>query len=175
MSFDHHRLLARDLEPSVELRIGPGVDDIVDLSRAKIEDEGEDLRAQLLSMPPVHDGANWQTLATYTGGNGTAAKVAIALGHHLGLWKMHPPPRAPELWTSIAYPTVLAGTVVQPLYEPGSGVPKPSRGDMERHQVPCQKCRRPMGPWDSRVHSLLAAGPGSAICIECELGIDPEA
>lgn len=175
MSFDYHRLLARDLEPSVEIRIGPGVDDIIDLSQAQVTEEEETLKARLLSMPPVHDGANWQALTHFTGGNGTAAKVAIALGHHLGLWKMHPPPQAPELWTSASYPTVLAGTVTAQPYKLNEGVPKPSRGDLEAHQVACQRCQRPMGPWNSRVHALLAAGPDSKVCIECELGIGPGA
>jgi hypothetical protein len=174
MTFDHQPLIAQDLESCITLRVGPGVDDIVDLSRQAVAEQERGLRTALLSLPGTGDGANWETLQTYTT-SGMAAKVAIALGHHFGLWKMHPSPATPDLWTSPSYPTILAGTLVEQPYRLNGGTPKPSRGDLEVGTKPCTKCGRPTGPWDSHVHALLAAGPDSSLCIECELGFGPGA
>jgi len=176
MSFSRHPLVARDLEPAVTLRIGPGVEDVILLSVARIEERKGEIVAALRSVPGLSEGASWLAVRPYVAFDNTDAKVAISLGHHLGLWKMHPPPGAPEMWLDDSCPMVLAGTVKAPEgYVLNSGTPKPSRGDLEVHLKACESCRRPMGPWNSQVHALLAAEPDSSQCIECVLGFGPGA
>lgn len=162
------------LEPCVRLRIGPGIDDVFEFSQAKLDDAKADIETFCRSLPHLDDGGSWKVYRAYTNWDGLSAKVLIVLGEHLGIWRSHPPQGSPELWTNDVYPTILGGTLEMPHER---RTPKPSTGDLEVlervmfNTTDCSACGRPMGPWDSSLHMLVAGEPGGHECIECAAGI----
>jgi hypothetical protein len=166
-------LLAVGMVPHIRVRYGPGIDETVSIDAGTFELRREELEEFCRGIPNIEQGLSWRTLMPYTGGNGTMAKVLIALGEIACLWKMHPPLRVPSLWNR-EHPAILAGSVA--LAAPvTSRVPKPSRGDLETSSSPCRCCRRPMGATSSTTHDLVDAGNGSCLdCAEadCEVGLE---
>jgi hypothetical protein len=168
------QFLARDLEPCLRLRIGPDINDVIELSQASLEARSEDLGKFLKGIPEIEDGASWQNLRAYANWNGTGAKVMVALGDYLKVWKAHPPQSAPELWTrDLALPIILAGTVDRGGFVVETVFGKQRIVDPELR--PCDRCKRPMGPWNSSKHDLVAGDPWGGTCIECASGIGPGA
>jgi hypothetical protein len=169
--FSHSDYYADMLEPSVTLRIGPGIDDLFPFSQTKLEADKAAIETFCRSLPHLDDGGSWKLYMTYVGFNGMSAKVLIALGGYLGIWRAHPPPESPQLWLDDNYPVILSGTLTGRAAG-AEGVPKPSAGDLVVvGSVPCAECGRPMGPWDSPMHLLVAAEPYEDTCIECAAGL----
>ena len=147
---DLHELLAEPLAPSIRVRLSPT--EHVDIDMAKFETSKEDITKFCKSIPSANGGLSWRLLKTYTGNNGLMAKLLIALGDLAGVWKMHPSPDFPLLWSkSNMYPMVLAGSM---LLEAPRGVLKPSRGDLESLRTECEVCGRMVAPRDVRTSPL---------------------
>lgn len=165
---------AKDSEPCLNIRIGAGIDDVFEVSNAILEEKGDELAEYCRSLPGLEDGASWQLLRHHTNSSGLGAKVLVGLGDHLKVWKMHPPQNMPMLWSAndTLQPMVLAGTVDRGTLDVVRAH-KPSAGAFERNLVRCKKCQRPMGPWDSVMHDLVAAEPGGSECLPCAVGLGP--
>jgi len=149
-------LLAVPMQPCIRVRYGPKIDDVVEIDEVQFERRKDEFIEHCFTIPNL-DGANWRILKPYAGDNGLMAKVLIALGQMIGIWKMWPDPNALEFtaWGDF-HPSIQMGTVVKP---PPSvlkkeRVPKPSRGDLELDVSTCSCCDRPMGPMDSTIHDL---------------------
>ena len=161
---DIHQLVAFPFSPSVQVKIGPLPDDVIEVDADGLEARRDALKEFCLALPYT-DGASWQLLKEHTGGNGTMAKLLVALGELVGAWKMHPDPTRPEMWyPSSMLPMVQAGSVNKPV---SSRMPKPSAGDLEKDTTSCACCARPMGPKNSRVHDLLTSREDPKLCSEC--------
>ena len=154
------KFLADPLTPSVRLRIGPSVDDAVEIDPTAYEAQ-KDLLLQFCLDIPNTDGMSWQVLRAYTDGNGTLAKVLIALGEMAGIWKMHPSPFFSDLWFgNPMYPCISSGSVKR-----APSVPKPSQGDLE-NTIPCACCGRQIGKRGSRYNDLIESEI-ERTCEEC--------
>jgi len=161
------RFLADPLTPSVRLRVGPFVEDAVEIDQAVYEAQKDDLIQFCLDIPNA-DGMSWQVLRTYTGGNGTLAKVLIALGELAGVWKMHPNPFFSDLWFgNPMYPCISSGSVRRRL-----PIPKPSQGDLENTNT-CVCCGRQMGKPGSK-HNDLVESELERTCEECAALCSPD-
>ena len=165
-------LLAFPFSPSIQVKIGPLPEDIISVDPEKLEERRDAIKDFCMSLPDT-DGTSWQLLKEHTGGNGTMAKLLVALGELVGAWKMHPDPTRPEMWyPSSMLPMIQAGSVSKPV---SSRMPKPSAGDLEKDTASCACCSRRMGPKDSRVHDLLTSREDSKLCVECGFeGCDTE-
>lgn len=165
MKMNIEEFLAVPMTPSIRLRIGPGVDDAVEIDQFAFDAKKQELIDFCRALYNV-DGASWQLLRMHTNGNGTLAKVLIALGELAGVWKMHPRPEYADLWYgNNMLPCIQHGSIVQAV-APGQGVPKPSSGDLEKGVKECTCCDRSMGPRDSKYHDLVSSDV-DGWCEEC--------
>tara|TARA_B100000131_G_scaffold72080_1_gene68390 strand:- start:4861 stop:5481 length:621 start_codon:yes stop_codon:yes gene_type:complete len=173
MPIDLTSLLAPPLTPSIEIRLSPTQSISVDIV------EFEKRKAEILDYCKSMDlegKLSWKELQEHTDGNGTMAKLLIAMGDLIGAWSMHPPVHLPDLWrSSNAFPMILSGTQT---FDRTRRIPKPSAGDLDVGTVTCPKCNLPMGKYGSKVHDYIEAEPGSK-CIsfdpdQCEMLPNPE-
>jgi len=173
-TIDLTTLLAAPLTYSVSVRLTPtqSIDiDIVELEKRKPE------ILNYCKNLDLTDKLSWKDLQEHTEGNGTMAKLLVAIGDMIGAWSMHPPVHFPDLWkSSNVFPMILSGTQV---IDKTRRVPKPSAGDMEAGTVTCPKCDLSMGKYGSTIHDYIEAKPGSR-CISddpehCEMLPEPEA
>lgn len=163
-TFNIEDLLAMPMLPCIRVQVGPG--EVVEIDQQAYEAAKDELVAFCLSLPNL-EGASWQILKPYTSNNGLMAKLLIALGDMAGVWTMHPPVSSPDLWSkSSMYPMVLT-LQMEPVTP--RGVPKPSAGDLEADEVPCECCQRMMGPTDSTIHDLVESMPDLGMCIDCDV------
>jgi hypothetical protein len=164
-TYDMKGLLARrdaDLLTSKSVEVSPGL--FIQVDRGMWE-MAKDSFASFCNSLPVEAGPSYKLLKHYVGGNGDMAKLLIALGEEVGVWKMHPPVNRPELWgKSTLYPMVAAGTVRAKAPQ----VPKPSAGDLERDTKECSCCARTMGPENSKWHDLHEGPTRSGMCYDCD-------
>ncbi len=151
-SFDLASLLADEAPvPTLMLRVGPDLQDNFEIKALELEAQRDKLVEFLLAIPNLEQGLSWEMLRPYTRQNGWHAKLAIALGQHLGLWEMHPPVDIPGMWNPRLHPMIKAGSVKRPAsVKIGSprraGVPKPSRGDLEWKDRECDICQKQRAP-----------------------------
>ena len=90
-----------------ELRIYYAPGHYEEVSRSFMEANEQALRDVLGALPPF---LGWLELAPLVGNNGTKAKLLVALGDLLCVWKLTPPVSSPDLWgKSTMYPMVLGG------------------------------------------------------------------
>ena len=151
--------LAQPGLPCIRVRVGPGVDDVVEIDQLYYDANKEDLLAWCLELPDV-EGMTWRTLKIYTEGNGMMAKLLVALGDLAGAWKMHPPRDSIGMWTR---QTPRVSQVIHPA--PERLIPKPSAGDLDETK-PCFCCERPMGPRNDYRYDLYQDEHGE-MCVEC--------
>ena len=156
--------LALPLAPSIRLRIGPRIEDAVNIDQGVYDLRKEQLIEFCRTLPNL-DGAGWQVVRQHTGNNGTLAKVLIALGDLAGIWKMHPSPDIPELWVGMSmHPSIRIGSIALP--PSPVAVPKPSRGDLEKDLTRCSCCGQMMGSSRSRYLDIVESEiPGT--CQDC--------
>lgn len=147
----------------IRLKVGPNLDDVIEVSQMYYEANKDDLLEFCLGLPDV-DGRNWRTMKEFTGGNGSLAKLLIVLGDMVGAWEMYPDRIiGGSLWTR-DHPRILGSKAPS-----RSRVPKPSAGDLAEGTKPCFCCERDMGKPDSMIHDLIQASEDSVMCLECEI------
>jgi hypothetical protein len=151
--------LAQPGHPCIRVRVGPNLNDVIEVDQAFFDGHKEELLAWCLELPEV-EGMHWRTMKIHTEGNGTMAKLLIALGDLVGAWKMHPPRDSVGLWTRQS-PRIASVTRILPPRR----VPKPSAGELDDTK-PCFCCERPMGPPSDYRYDLYADEKGD-MCVEC--------
>lgn len=152
--------LATPFQTCIRLRVGAGLEDVVEVDQTYWEANKQDFIDFCLELDEV-EGHNWRSMKQHTGGNGMLAKLLIALGDLAEVWTMHPPRDAHVgLWSN-DLPRVLIGPTHAPIF------PKPSYGALEADKS-CDCCGRPMGPPDSMVHDLPTSEKDDKLCLECE-------
>ncbi len=147
----------------IRLKVGPGLEDVIEISQMHYDTNKDELREFCLGLPDV-EGRNWRTMKEFTGGNGTMAKLLIVLGDMVGAWKMYPDRELGAALWNRDHPRIVRSEAPAK-----RRVPKPSAGELEQGTKPCFCCSRPMGPPDSVVHDLIQAQEGSTLCLECEV------
>lgn len=153
MKIDLEELLATPVTPSIRVRVGPGPEDAVYVDQVAFDARKEEI-LEFCQNIPSPNGIGWKALRPYVGGNGLMAKLLIGLGDVLGVWKMHPPPEIPELWSLPDYPIAIGAVSI--------------RKRAREETLECQCCWRPMGPCDSKEHDLFESYPDAKMCVECD-------
>lgn len=147
-NMEMHDFLAVPGQPCIRIRIGPQVENVVEVDQVFFEANRDKLLAWCLELPA--EGMSWRHLKRHTGGNGTMAKLLVALGALVGAWEMLPQPGG--LWTHLS-------PMVQKTKAPelSRRVPKPSAGEVaEPFSCPC--CLEAM-EWTPE---------GSKVCPDCQ-------
>jgi hypothetical protein len=96
------------MTPCIRMRVGPSPVDVIEIDQQEFEIAKDQLHHFCKSIPNP-EGMSWQTLRTHTDGNGAMAKLLIALGDMLEVWKMYPPLEWVDLWGGNSiYPSIAA-------------------------------------------------------------------
>ena len=98
-----------------EVEIGAGQKVKIDVGAIKMNEQL--LKAYFSSLPKYE---SWSDFLPSTDGNGFLARVAVLVGHLLGIWELE------GNALDFSYPTI----------KRVSRIPKPSRGDLERKPDP---------------------------------------
>ena len=154
-----YKFIALPGQPCIRLKVGPGLDDYIEVDQLYYEGMKDELLQWCLDMPEV-EGLSWRELRRYTEGNGLWAKLLIVLGDLCGAWRMHPPREGMGPWTSHT------PRVASMVFVPPPRVLKPSAGDLDDTTV-CFCCERPMGPVEDLTYDLYKSSEDSLLCVEC--------